>query len=122
MADSGIPNELKNFIRVRIDSVAQIEALLLISQSDIQQRWTAREVARRLYVAEKDAAKALLGLCAADLLMQTGDVFKLEGISLQSRLRIGQLVEAYTSHLVPLTNLIHEKLRPPAKADGDGAL
>lgn len=120
MADSHIPSELKNFIRVRIESVAQIEALLLISRSDVQKSWTVREVARRLYIGEKEAAKALLELCAADLLVRAGETFKLEGISLQSRSRIEQLLEAYTSHLIPVTKLIHEKLGQPAKAGEDG--
>jgi hypothetical protein len=119
MADSEISNELKNFIRVRIESVAQIEALLLIGRSDVREIWTVHEVARNLYIAEKEAAKALLKLCGADLLVQAGKGFTLEGVSLQSRLRIDQLLEAYTNHLIPVTNLIHEKLDLPAEADRD---
>jgi len=110
MADQYISDELRGFILERIDSVAQIEALLLI-RSDPLSQWSATRLAERLYIGEAEAAEALSRLCACHLLFCVDDIYRLEGVPEQNRALIEQLVEVYSRHLIPVTNLIHSKPR-----------
>jgi hypothetical protein len=110
MADQYVSDELRSFILKRIDSVAQIEALLLI-RSGAQAPWSAEMLARRLYIGEAEAADALSRLCAAELLVCADGNYSLEGVPEQSLRLIGELLEAYSRHLIPVTNVVHSKPR-----------
>jgi len=63
MVDDIIPEDVKQFILERIDSIAQLEALLLLRDSP-QVDWTANAVAKRLYIGEQEARVILQRLCA----------------------------------------------------------
>lgn len=54
-----IPTDVEQFIRKRIDSVAQLEALLLLRSND-QVNWSVDAVAKRLYVRGKMALEILM--------------------------------------------------------------
>ena len=58
MISSPIPDELRQFILDKIDSVAQLEALLLL-RADPSTDWNAAAVAKRLYVDETEARAVL---------------------------------------------------------------
>ena len=107
MADLDIPQDLQDFIRERIDTVAQMEALLLIRQSDSSKRWTIPTIAKRLYISQAEAGEALHGLCALNLLGRTGDGFALQGLSPQDRAEVERLLTLYKRHLIAVTKLIH---------------
>jgi hypothetical protein len=53
------PNELKQFLSLHIESLAQLETLLVL-QRDPQRAWTADELARELYIT----ADMCRGICA----------------------------------------------------------
>jgi len=110
MADSYVPDVVREFIIKRIDSIAQIEALLLIRSSP-QAEWSAAQIAARLYVSEAEAADALDRLCAADLLRSLDGKYRLEGIPSQHAALIDQLLAVYTQHLIPVTDIVHSKPR-----------
>ncbi|MDA9437308.1 hypothetical protein XH88_37190 [Bradyrhizobium sp. CCBAU 51627] len=110
MADQYVSDELRSFILERIDSVAQIEALLLL-RSDPRSQWDAARVAERLYISKADAADALSRLCASELLSCDDAIYRLEGVPEQNRAMIEQLLEVYSHHLIPVTNLVHSKPR-----------
>ncbi|WP_271587533.1 hypothetical protein [Bradyrhizobium sp. CCBAU 53415] len=110
MADQYVSDELRSFILKRIDSVAQIEALLLI-RSDPQSQWSAARLARRLYISEAEAAEALSRLCASELLTCTDEIYALDGVPEQNLALIEQLLGVYSRHLIPVTNLVHSKPR-----------
>lgn len=110
MADQYLSEELRDFILERIDSVAQIEALLLI-RSDPRSQWSATRLAERLYISKSEAAEALSRLCASELLSCTDEIYRLEGVPDQNRMLIEQLVEVYSHHLIAVTNLVHSKPR-----------
>ena len=63
MADQYVPDRIWDFIVKHIDSVAQIEALLLV-RSNPQERWNVSQIATRLYASETEVAEALDRLCA----------------------------------------------------------
>lgn len=110
MADQYVSDELRSFILKRIDSVAQIEALLLI-RSDPRSQWNAARLAKRLYISEAEAAEALSRLCASELLTCVDEIYGLEGVPEQNLALIEQLLEVYSRHLIPITNLVHSKPR-----------
>lgn len=67
MADDLIPEDLRDFILRHIDSIAQLEALLLLRRNP-EETWTAEASAKRLYISEADATHVLDRLCADGLL------------------------------------------------------
>lgn len=108
MAEQYIPDDVRDFILQYIDSVAQIEAFLLI-RSDSEAQWRIPQIAARLYISERDAKEAVDGLCAAGLLGCNNDVYRFEGVSPDNIALIDRLLAAYTRHLIPVTNIIHAK-------------
>ena len=65
MNRDSIPKDLKQFILERIESVAYLEALLLL-RSKPEALWSCEAVANRLYIDRKQTAELLA------LLMQMG--------------------------------------------------
>jgi hypothetical protein len=63
-----IPEDVAQFIIEKIDSVAQLEALLLLRDNP-QQQWDVAAVAKRLYIDDERASKVLARLREA--LLQT---------------------------------------------------
>lgn len=110
MADAFIPDDVRDFILRRIDSIAQIETLLLI-RSDPRSNWTAARLAHRLYIDEAQATEALDGLRASELLIGVDGNYSLDGIRSETLALIDKLLESYTRQLIPVTNIVHSKPR-----------
>jgi len=109
MVDDGIPAELRDFIANSIDSVGQLEALLLL-RDNADQAWNVSLLAKRLYVTEAEAA----AICAN--LVEQGFVTEQDGSTRYNRQGkqaeiIDRLAEAYARQLIAITNLIHTKPR-----------
>lgn len=76
MADDALSNQVKEFIAQYIDSVAQLEILLLL-QTNRQQEWSADALARELRIEPTGAANELSQLAARRLLTSIpGDPLK----------------------------------------------
>jgi len=71
MGFDSIPEDVEQFIRKRIDSVAQLEALLM-TRSAPQAEWSVAVLAKRLYVSEKQAADLLARLFTDGFLIKAG--------------------------------------------------
>lgn len=112
MVDQYVPDDVRDFIQMHINSVVQIEALLLI-RSDSQQRWSTPQIAARLYVSESEAQEALERLCSAGLLDCESEFYRIDRVSSKNTTLIDRLLAAYTHHLIPVTNIIHAKPRRP---------
>lgn len=109
MADL-IPEDLRDFVLRHIDSIAQLEALLLLRRNPTE-AWTADVAAKRLYTTEAEATNVLDQLCADGLLICADDGYRFGPQSDEQRQMIDLLAESYRSHLIPVTNLIHGKPR-----------
>lgn len=59
MDEDDLGGDVRRILLEDVDSVEQLEALLLL-QSEPDRRWSADEVARRLYVQSGSAARSLL--------------------------------------------------------------
>jgi hypothetical protein len=110
MTDQGVPDEIRDFILKHIDSVAQIEALLLI-RSGQDEMWDVARVATRLYTSKAESADALNQLCAEGLLNSVDGTYTFEGVSPGNKVLIQDLLAIYARQLIPVTNIIHSKPR-----------
>ena len=106
--DDLIPEDLEAFILRHVDSIAQLEALLLLRRNP-NETWTVEAVAKRLYISQAEGKAVLDRLCADGLLTCTEDLFHYFGQSDEQRQMVDRLAEVYSRHLIPVTNLIHTK-------------
>lgn len=110
MADEIVPSDIREFILAHIDSIAQLEALLLLRATP-NELWDGVRTARRLYVSERECHEALARLCAEGLLSRTEDSYRYAGVAAEQAKMVDRLAEAYARHLIPVTNIIHQKPR-----------
>jgi hypothetical protein len=109
MVEEGIPAELREFIANSIDSVGQLEALLLL-RNNADQGWDAPRLAQRLYVSEGEAAAILAHLVERGFVVEQDGSYRYDRAGLQVAV-IDRLAEAYAHQLIPITKLIHAKPR-----------
>lgn len=110
MTDQPLPAELQEFLAKHIDSIAQLEALLLLRDApDVA--WDVQATARRLYIDDQQASHVLAHLCAEGLVESEAGTFRFRPRSDELSRLAGLLDEYYRRYLVPITNLIHAKPR-----------
>ena len=110
MAPADIPKRVRRFISEYIDSVAELEALLLLRAAP-EETWDTVRVAARLYTNEPEAARILGRLCRNGLLTCTGTVYRYECRTEKLRRMVDDVAELYSRYLIPITNMIHAKSR-----------
>lgn len=108
MADDLIPDDLRDFILKYFDSIAQLEALLLLRENP-SEKWTAEAIAKRLYIDARQATSILSRLREDGLLVCRDDVYHFECGDAGSKSMIDILAGIYARHIVPVTNIIHSK-------------
>lgn len=110
MADDPIPADLRDFILRYIDSVAHLEALLLLRAAP-ETAWEASLVAARLYTNAEQAGEVLAQLCDEHLLICENGLYRYGGQPPEHIAMIDRLAASYAKQLIPITNLIHSKPR-----------
>jgi hypothetical protein len=108
MADDPIPEDVRDFIIRHIDSIAQLEALLLLRASPAE-RWSSEAISARLYVDETQAAAIITRLNADGFLTGDGITFHYAASGTSVDATVAKLAAFYSKHLIPVTNLIHGK-------------
>ena len=108
MTEEGVPADVRDFLLACIDSVAELEALLLLRESPGQD-WDAAMLARRLYVGEAEGAKILEHLVQCELAARTPAGFRYHVRDDERQRVVNRLAESYARYLVPVTRLIHDK-------------
>jgi hypothetical protein len=106
-----IPEDVAQFIIEKIDSVAQMEALLLLRENP-QQQWDVTAVAKRLYIDHEQAGKVLARLAEEELVVAEPSqsfAYRYQPGSLVLSQMVNRVAEIYSKELVPVTNLIHSK-------------
>jgi hypothetical protein len=109
MVDDVIPDDIRDFILRHIDSVAQLEALLLL-RANSDESWDVARTAARLYTGEEEIKKVLTQLCADGLLSCRDDIYRYE-CSPEMQIAVDHLADVYRRQLIPVTNVIHTKPR-----------
>lgn len=103
-----LPPDLAAFIRSDIDSVGELEALLLLHRSK-PARWQGAGLAQRLYIREPQAAAILQRLVARRLALPAGDGVTFDGVDGATEARVQELARYYGTHLIQISNIIHAK-------------
>jgi hypothetical protein len=112
MTGAPIPDPVAQFIVDKIDSVAQLEALLLL-RNNPERQWSVRDLAARLYIEERPTAELLSRLSARGFIAAIGEnpVYRYQPNSSETRQILDKVAETYSKHLLPVTNLIHSKAK-----------
>lgn len=112
MSDPVIPDTVHRLILERIDSVAELEALLLLRSEP--QDWDAARLAGRLYISAGEAAVLLGGLQARGLFKVNTDtgLYHYEPDRPELAEAVDLLADTYRTRLIPVTKLIHSKSTP----------
>jgi hypothetical protein len=113
MTEHPIPPAVHAFLLKNIDSIGELEALLLL-RAEPGIRWTLSLVAQRLYITEAAAGHLLAHLMSQRLVVQKGGEvpeFRYHPESAELEALVADTCEIYARHLVPVTNLIHSKGR-----------
>jgi hypothetical protein len=110
MTDSPIPADIQDFIIRHIDSVTQLEALLLL-RSNLDETWDSSATAKRLYTSEQEVAEALALLCHDGLLSVSEGTYRYDCATPKQRDLVDRLAMIYSRQLISVTNVIHAKPR-----------
>lgn len=113
MSGSFIPDDVARFILEKLDSIAQLEGLLLLRNSP-EKQWSVQALAARLYIDEKQTAQLLSDLCKQSLaIMIPSDppLYQYHPGSTELRNMVDRVAEIYSTHLVPVTALLHSKAK-----------
>jgi hypothetical protein len=106
-----IPANVLQFIAERIDTVPQLEALLLLWENP-QRAWTEEELAARIYVARPVAAQILQALERQNLVTEESTQSTQYRYNPQwdpSGAVMPEVAAAYRRHLVQLATFIHSR-------------
>ncbi len=101
--------EARAFILERIDSVAQIDTILLL-RTDPAQQWTAARLAQELRADGAWMISQLRLLCDIGLAAQVGDgLFRYQPASAQLEKGVAALARAYLVHRVAVIEMVHTR-------------
>lgn len=110
MTGEPLPDAVRSFVLKYVDSVAQLEALLLV-RSHAGSGWDVSELASRLYIGEAEAGQVLHALHRRALLSREGERYRYDPTPMSLRAEVDALAHAYPRFLIPISNLIHTKPR-----------
>lgn len=111
MAEHHFPDELKRFIAAHVDTVEQLEVLLLL-QTRPAEVWSPQRVSAELRTSSMSAAMRLERLCATGLCEEVEGGVRLRPADAAVERAIGLVATAYRERRVSLIALIYA--RPPA--------
>lgn len=108
---SGISEELKNFVFRKIDSIEQIEVLLLLRQH-AQRGWTAGEISAELRSAPESVAKRLFDLSIQKLVDEVDSSehkYQYRPHTIELKQLVDELAETYRIRKFTVINMIFSK-------------
>lgn len=108
-----IPEEVQRFLVDHIDSIAELEAVLILREHR-DQSWPCGLVADRIYSSEEVTGGLLVKLANRGFLTADGTTpgsFRYAPRNQEMARLLDQLAEVYAKYLVPVTDLVHKKSR-----------
>jgi hypothetical protein len=110
MASDSLSSALEAFVASNIETIAELEALILL-RGNPQKAWRAADLAQRVYVSATDAELMLQRLEQRGFLgSDDGATFCYNSKSSKAPM-VDQVVLAYRHSLIALTQLVHAKER-----------
>ena len=110
MVEGVIPEDVKQFILHYIDSIAQLEGLLMC-RADPHKEWNATILARGLFIDESQTSLLLARMSEQGFIVASANGYRYQPQSPELTAMMERLAELYKSYLVPITNLIHAKTK-----------
>ena len=110
MAQAEIPRQVRRFIARHIDSVGELEALLLL-RSVPGEAWDVPHIMSRLYIDEAETTRILDRLCRSGFLVCTDRGYTYQCTTEDLQRAVDEVADFYARHLIPITNMIHAKSR-----------
>lgn len=113
MVPAQIPAHVLRFVDEMIDTVPQLETLLMMHDQP-RREWTAADVAARTYVTLDEATRILDALERRELVASDADAaaFHIHFSDDQRRALVDEVAATYRANLSRIATFIHEK--PPA--------
>jgi hypothetical protein len=110
-----IPAAVLQFLSKSIDTVPELETLLILS-AEPDRTWSVAEIAALTYVS-RDVALAVLRALQRNRLVsdEAGEFFRFSPADETQRLIVEQTALAYRIHLVTIATFIHSKAASPVK-------
>ena len=108
MTGDVIPADVRQLINDRIDSIPELEAILLLRQYRTRD-WSVDDAGKRLYVSPTVAAHILSTLTERGFLSTTGENYRYSPESPELEATVDLLAETYSQHLIAVTNFVHAK-------------
>ena len=112
MTETGddIPPHVLRFLEESIDSVPQLETLLMMDR-DPQRIWLVADVASRNYTSEQRAVETLNALQRRGLVSSEGEPprFRFNPTKEETRVIVADLARCYQKSLSRITMLIHSR-------------
>jgi hypothetical protein len=102
------PTDVRQFIGQNIESLAQLESLLLLRR-DLQQAWSATALAKALYITPEMAAVLLLDLARRGLAASAEESYRYQSKSEDVDRTIEQLAKLYEDRRVAVISAIYSK-------------
>lgn len=106
--ESGVPAPVRRFIAGHIESVGQLEVLLLL-RAAADKQWTTDEVARAVVTQPASAAGWLEQLRADGLLELSGERYRYSPPDAGLERAVDDLAESYAKYRVAVIGLIFSK-------------
>jgi hypothetical protein len=110
MPSQPLPAELQEFLAKHIDSIAQLEALLLLREG-LDVVWDVQTIAKRLYIGEQEAEEVVGLLTGHGFIVLEESGYRYRPQSQELARMVDVLAEYYRRYLIPITNLVHAKPR-----------
>ena len=118
MSDMSIEEDIRRFIAVNITSIPHLECLLLFHRNQ-NEEWDVKDVARQLYISEKNAMGLLELLSESKFLTiiirENIPLYKYDPDSPEKIDLVNRLEKAYSINLIPITRMIHAKTEAVSK-------
>lgn len=112
VAGEDIPTHVLRFLEESIDSVPQLETLLMMF-ADADRAWLVADIASRNYISESRALETLHALARRHLVSSDGEppCFRFNASKDETRALVADLARCYQKNLSRIATLIHSK--PP---------
>ena len=111
MGSIGIPGEIKAFITENLDSIGQLEVLLLI-YSNPDKKWNAATISEEMRSSENSAQQHLDYLCSRGLIVkhdQMPNLYYWVQNDEQMKKTLDHLAQNYRTYQVAIISLIYNK-------------
>jgi hypothetical protein len=121
MTNGVVPADVKAFLLRHIDSIAQLEALLLLRR-EAERSWSAETLATRLYVSPELTADILARLEAGGFVVDEAGApttYRYTCASAEQARMVDEVAKLYATCLIPVTHIVHSKARTRAQEFAD---